>query len=487
MATVADTSGSQGKKKPPPKKKPPAKAAPAKSAPVGKAGELSVEQIMAAIRQQESGGNYTAKNPTSTASGAYQYLDSTWNNYGGYKHAWQAPRAVQDARMMADVQRHYRMFGGDWLKVIAAHFAGAGWVQKHPNTSTWGQNPAPGSKNPQVSQYVNAVLRNTGSKSLSVSNTSGGGAGVDATATAFAASSGALPPNASRQQITDYVMANFGYAGAYINHPEIGPLLIKAAQEGWDEARLQGALSRTNFWKHTTATARQWDYLKATDPATANDKVLQQTRAIMAEAKKAGILIGPQRLSKIVHDSLRFGWSGQEITNHLAAEGKFDFTGSKGPNEAMSVLTRLRALAQQFYVPMSDATLQKWAGQVTANQINEQDFQAYLKEQAKSLFPTLAGALDRGLTVDQYTDPYKQHAAQLLEMTPDQIDLVGDPRFNKALFQKDPKTGENTAMSLSSWDTYVRGLPEFAKTRQANQGVAEMAMALQQTFGKVAF
>lgn len=62
------------------------------------------------IRSCESGPNgsatngraddydYSAQNPSSTASGAWQFLDSTWNGYGGYTHASSAPRSVQDAK-----------------------------------------------------------------------------------------------------------------------------------------------------------------------------------------------------------------------------------------------------------------------------------------------------------------------------------------------------------------------------------------------------
>lgn len=59
--------------------------------------------FLACVRRHESGGNYQAQNPTSTASGAYQYLRSTWltmsarAGHGGYPTARSAPPWVQDA------------------------------------------------------------------------------------------------------------------------------------------------------------------------------------------------------------------------------------------------------------------------------------------------------------------------------------------------------------------------------------------------------
>ena len=56
--------------------------------------------VLEAIKQCESGGSYTAQNPTSTASGAYQFLDTTWQGLSaakGYSKAKYAPASVQDA------------------------------------------------------------------------------------------------------------------------------------------------------------------------------------------------------------------------------------------------------------------------------------------------------------------------------------------------------------------------------------------------------
>ena len=50
------------------------------------------------VMQRESGGSLTARNPSSTASGKWQFLNGTWNGYGGYPTAASAPEAVQDAR-----------------------------------------------------------------------------------------------------------------------------------------------------------------------------------------------------------------------------------------------------------------------------------------------------------------------------------------------------------------------------------------------------
>jgi len=70
--------------------------------------------FLACVRRHESGGNYQAENPISTASGAYQWLDSSWRSvsrmagYSGWGHAADAPPHIQDAVSIWAVNNGYR-------------------------------------------------------------------------------------------------------------------------------------------------------------------------------------------------------------------------------------------------------------------------------------------------------------------------------------------------------------------------------------------
>ncbi|MDP9332021.1 MAG: M23 family metallopeptidase [Actinomycetota bacterium] len=95
-----------------------------------------VTTALATIRTLESGGRYDARSPGSSASGAYQYIDTTWRSWANqvgvdtaqYPRAYLAPPTVQDAVAAANVTAILKTYHGEvamipvyWYYPAAAH------------------------------------------------------------------------------------------------------------------------------------------------------------------------------------------------------------------------------------------------------------------------------------------------------------------------------------------------------------------------------
>jgi hypothetical protein len=104
----------------------------------------SVDAILRTIRQLESGGDYTARARGSSASGAYQFLDSSWGGYGGYARAYVAPPQVQDAKAMENVTAILATNADDPAAVPVAWYIGH---VPAAGSAEWDTTPAPSAGN----------------------------------------------------------------------------------------------------------------------------------------------------------------------------------------------------------------------------------------------------------------------------------------------------------------------------------------------------
>lgn len=108
-----------------------------------------VSRAMAVIRKLESGNNYQAQNDHSSASGAYQFLDTTWGGFGGYDRAYQAPPNVQDGKAQKLVTDILASHGYNIVWVPAVWYAGSAGAVKY----NW-DTVLPGNRS-SIKQYVN--------------------------------------------------------------------------------------------------------------------------------------------------------------------------------------------------------------------------------------------------------------------------------------------------------------------------------------------
>lgn len=91
---------------------------------LGCATHAEIDAVLATIRTLESGSDYTARAPGSSASGAYQFTDGTWDGYVGYASAWQAPPDVQDQKAIEHVQAILDAVDGDVAAVGVVWYLG---------------------------------------------------------------------------------------------------------------------------------------------------------------------------------------------------------------------------------------------------------------------------------------------------------------------------------------------------------------------------
>lgn len=281
-------------------------------------------------------------------------------------------------------------------------------------------------------------------------------------------------------QVLDQVRRDYGYLGAFLEIPEVGALLVEASLEGWDRDRLFGALQQTQWWKATSETARQFDSQVKLDPATAEQRVVGAMDDVRATAGRLGVTIDDARLRQIATDYVRNGWDAGQLTRALTAEIRFE-PGKAPGGQLGATMQQLREIQRAYLVPFSDADLQGWVTRIASGEETAEGFRAVMAGYASSLYPSLTAAIERGETVEQYAAPYRQIAAQELGINAQEVDFL-DPKWNRALNQVDPKTGERAAMSLFDWTKTVRsdstyGFRTSAKGRSVEAQLAERVLA----------
>lgn len=270
--------------------------------------------------------------------------------------------------------------------------------------------------------------------------------------------------------------------------PDIKRVISQAIAQGIDpgttvgQQRFQQMLQGTAWWKQTATKQRENQILKANDPRKWKENRQAYHDKIVLLARSIGVPMNdPAVLDRLAERAMNLGWDDSQIRRYVAADIK---VGATNTGETAITVDALKAEAADWLVPLSEATLQQWTRQIVSGDVPAEAFTSYLKDQAKSLIPQWADAIDKGATVKQYSDPYKQYAGQLLEIDPNTIDLVHDPKFSRALFNLDPKTGERKPMSLAEWQNYLRATPDYAKTAQAVDQGARFATDLVREFGK---
>jgi len=297
---------------------------------------------------------------------------------------------------------------------------------------------------------------------------------------------GAVDVAAEERVITDWAKTNMGALGVYFNHPEIRPILLQAAREGWNDQRLNLAVTNTTFFKTHTENQRLWGILQATDPAEAAAQLEKTVLAVRTSLSQTGGNLTEAQIRELATTLRRDGGEGV-IQNPVAIQAAAMALIEYNPTDQLygtlgKTITSVKAAAQAYLIPVSDSGAFEYAKSIARGQTSEATVTESFKAQAKASYAQFADQLDQGVTMKDISDPYRNQAAQLLEINPETIDMT-QTKYNQML----SFSGEKgiRAMDFGEAAKYIKSQDEYRFTNGANKEAASLATMIGERFGAI--
>lgn len=420
---------------------------------------VTLAQLLAGIRQEESGGNYSVVNGIG-AVGAYQVMKSnipSWTKKAlGHSLTWQQFRdspAAQDKVAEVILGGYYKKYG--------AEGAASMWFSGQPNP-----NKAGSDGNTTIRKYVNNVI------ALAAGSGGGGGAGEGIKA---------VTPKLSDAELA----SQYGLSSSLINSSkELKSLFKKAVAGGWTASRFTASLKNTKWWSTQSDTLRQYLTLRYTDPATFKQKQQQAQFDINALAVQVGAgdllhgsAVNKKALASMVYNSMALGWSDDRIKSWLGARASTQ--GGIMSGEAGDAFDKLHEIAYDNgmnYGSWFTSTAKK----IAAGTYTIEAAEDTIRKQAAAKYSAFAPQIKAGQNVIDLAAPYIQSVSKILEVPPTAVGL-SNTHVSKAMTTND----KGQAQTIWAFENSLRQDPAWKKTQNAQDSSMQLAHQVLQQFGMV--
>lgn len=294
--------------------------------------------------------------------------------------------------------------------------------------------------------------------------------------------------------IATQILQDYPSFAFLLNDPEIGPLLLDAVDpnKGFDAATFQAKLLQTNWWKNSSIAQRSWETLAATDPAEAAARKATWIAQVHNLASQNGVNLQTAQLDNWADFYMSQGITANDprIINSIVNlyEAEPAFRTPQGGGNIASTGDQVKQLADQYMVDLPSTgvgSLTDWTARIARGESTVQGLQADLTQMAAERYGYYADRINAGSTPASLFADKRQAIATQLEVSPDSIDLLHDPRWSQVLGVPDGKGGTQP-MTYSQAIVLARSQPEWGKTTVARQQGADLTEQLLKTFGKVA-
>lgn len=271
-----------------------------------------------------------------------------------------------------------------------------------------------------------------------------------------------------------------------IDVPEVGDLLGRATTEGWDITRLQGQLYSTKWWKTQSESMRNWQTLRATDPASANQQHSSMVIQVRTEAGRIGASLSDAEQRLISEWAMQRGWGSAEISH--AVMNVAQKNGRLGQFGAVEQGTQeLRAWSGAMGLNLPGNTLKNYAIRIAKGDLTLDGVKAQFTASAKARYKnnsSIIRTLDAGGTVMDAMQPVFSRVAEELELGDTTGFDLAKGWGKELLNYRDPATKEWRAMNEWEASEWARRQPRWLKTRNGRDSASEAAAAISTAMGR---
>ena len=278
--------------------------------------------------------------------------------------------------------------------------------------------------------------------------------------------------------------ARFGFAQEFLNsNSEVRSLVERAVSEGYTLDRFEYELRATDWYRTRNAAQRDWEVLQQTQPQEAAERLADSRFQVDLMASNLGVSLSSDMASMFARQAIEFKWDESELRYRIGQAWTYGAGSSQG-GVGYQAHQELTEMANQYGLSFGDGTYQEWARQVASGLGSVEGFRDYMVEKAKGKYVGIADDLDRGMTVDQLFDAYRQEAAQILGVNPDTISVT-DQGYNNVFTYQEPGQSKRRAMTIDEFTRMIRTIPQFGfdNTQNAKSLATGLAAAIQTEFG----
>lgn len=293
---------------------------------------------------------------------------------------------------------------------------------------------------------------------------------------------------ATAQPDPEAIRASYGFVGKLADSvPEIQAVLAQAVNEKWTTDRFLMSVANTDWYKTSSARARDWVMKSSTDPAQANEDLLIATDKVNMLAGHLGITLNADQARDVALHDIMHGLTPEQLSAHMARNyfsGYQDW--NKLGGKAAETSRQIQELGYQYGYRDWDNYSQSrdWLGRIMTGQDDINGFHNMLKTYAKSKYPGFYNEIESGMTVRDIAKPYVESQAKLLEIPHTSIDITNDNLLNRAMQARNDQ-GAPAPMSLTDYESQVRNDPRWATTHNAMDSSAKAATQIGKMFGMV--